>query len=140
MFQQHETDTPKKGIAVSRSQPELHTQILSPRRYEDSFRKDACTSTEAYEDLPNRQSLAQRHKQDNECGHGDSILRKKIDEELNISNRKHQKLDYTPGISIKRQHKFDGDHDSEVDDEMDPRFRYESDYDKKPLRVFHAQR
>lgn len=67
-------------------------------------------------------------------------MRKKNDEELNISNRKHQRLDSRPGISVKRYHKFSGEHDSEVDDEMDPRFRYESDYDKKPLRVFHAQR
>ncbi|XP_060099675.1 centrosome and spindle pole-associated protein 1 isoform X2 [Heteronotia binoei] len=139
-YTKHETDTQKKGISVSRSQPELHTQISSPRRDEDFFRKDASTSAEAYEGLPNRQSLDQHHKSDNECGHGDSILRKKIDEELNISNRRNQKLDSRPVISVRRYHKFEGDHDSEVDDEMDPKFRYESDYDKKPLRVFHAQR
>nr|XP_056710350.1 centrosome and spindle pole-associated protein 1 [Euleptes europaea] len=135
-----ETDTHKKGIAVSRSQPELLTQILSPRRDEDSFRKDACTSTEAYDGLPNRQSLDQHHKPNNECGRGDSILLKKTDEEPNISNRKQQRLDSKSGISIRRYQKFDGDHDSEVDGEMDPRFRYESDYDKKPLRVFYGQR
>ncbi|XP_077208346.1 centrosome and spindle pole-associated protein 1 isoform X4 [Paroedura picta] len=139
-YTKHETDTHKKGIAVSKSQPELHTQTLSPRRDEDSLRKDACTSTETYEDVPKRQSLDQHHKPDNERGHGDNILHKKIDEELNISSRKHRRLDSRPGISIRRYHKFDGNHDSEVDDEMDPRFRYESDYDKKPLRVFHAQR
>ncbi|XP_054841037.1 centrosome and spindle pole-associated protein 1 isoform X2 [Eublepharis macularius] len=139
-YTEYETDTHKKGIAVSKSQPKLYIQTLSPRKDEDFFRKDASTSTEAYEGLPNRQSLEQHHKSDNESGRGDSTLHKKIDEEPNISNRKHQRLDSKPGISIRRYHKFDGDHDSEVDDKMDPRFRYESDYDKKPLRVFHPQR
>ncbi|XP_048363427.1 centrosome and spindle pole-associated protein 1 isoform X4 [Sphaerodactylus townsendi] len=135
-----QTEPHKKGIAFSRSQPELHTQILSPRRDEDTFRKDACTSTEACDRLSNRQSLDEHHKPDNECDRGDSILRKKTDEEPNISNRKHQRVDSKPGISVRGYQKFDGDHDSEVDEEMDPRFRYESDYDRKPLRVFHAQR
>ncbi|XP_053105235.1 centrosome and spindle pole-associated protein 1 isoform X2 [Hemicordylus capensis] len=135
---EHDTNTQKKSASVIRSQPELHIRGLSPRRDEYSFKKDACTSTEGYELLPNkRQSLDQYHKPDNESGHRNRILHKKLDEELKTSNRKHQRLGSKPDISIGRHRQFNEDNS---DDAMDPRFRYESDYDKKPLRVFHTLR
>nr|XP_028592610.1 centrosome and spindle pole-associated protein 1 isoform X3 [Podarcis muralis] len=139
---EHDTDTNKKGIAVTRSQPALHTPALQPPiRDEEFFKKDACTSTDAFEELSDkRQSVDQHHKPKNDVGHGDSLLHKQLDEVLNISNRKHQRLDSKPETFSRRHHRFDEGHDPEIDDEMDPRFRYESDYDKKPLRVFHAQR
>ncbi|XP_061456614.1 centrosome and spindle pole-associated protein 1 isoform X2 [Rhineura floridana] len=138
---EHDTDTLTKIIAVTRTQPALHTPNLSPRRDEESFRKDACTSTEIREGLSSkRQSVDQNHKLNNEIGHGDTILHKKLDEELNISDRKLQRLDCKPDTSTRRHHRFDEGHVPEINDEMDPRFRYESDYDKRPLRVFHAQR
>ncbi|XP_062986879.1 centrosome and spindle pole-associated protein 1 isoform X2 [Elgaria multicarinata webbii] len=138
---EHDTDKHQKGIVVTNIQSALHTPNLSPRRDEESFKKDACTSTDTYEMLSNRrQLLDQHHKPDNEIGCGDSILYKKLDEKLNISNRKHQRPDGKPDISTRRHPRFDEDYEPEINDEMDPRFRYESDYDKKPLRVFHAQR
>nr|XP_034981647.1 centrosome and spindle pole-associated protein 1 isoform X7 [Zootoca vivipara] len=132
---EHDIDTHKKGIAVTRSQPALHTSALQPPiRDEEFFKKDACTSTDTFEELSDkRQSVDQYHKPNNDVGHGDTLLHKQLDEVLNISNRKHQRLD-------RRHYRFDEGHDPETDYEMDPRFRYESDYDKKPLRVFHAQR
>ncbi|CAI5779408.1 Uncharacterized protein PODLI_1B039996 [Podarcis lilfordi] len=139
---QHDTDTNKKGIAVTRSQPALHTPALQPPiRDEEFFKKDACTSTDTFEELSDkRQSVDQHHKPKNDIGQGDTLLHKQLDEVLNISNRKHQRLDSKPETFSRRHHRFDEGHDPEIDDEMDPRFRYESDYDKKPLRVFHAQR
>ncbi|XP_066479855.1 centrosome and spindle pole-associated protein 1 isoform X2 [Tiliqua scincoides] len=136
---EHDTSTYQKSIAVSSAQPELHSHILSSRRDEDSFKKDACTSTESYEVFSNKiPSLDQHHKPGNESGGGDRILHKKLDE-LKIPNRKHQQLDNKPDISSGRHCGCGGDYNPEIYDEMDPRFRYESDYDKKPLRVFHAQ-
>ncbi|XP_053251938.1 centrosome and spindle pole-associated protein 1 isoform X11 [Podarcis raffonei] len=139
---EHDTDTNKKGIAVTRSQPALHTPALQPPiRDEEFFKKDACTSTDTFEELSDkRQSVDQHHKPKNDVGHGDTLLHKQLDEVLNISNRKHQRLDSRPETFSRRHHRFDEGHDPEIDDEMDPRFRYESDYDRKPLRVFHAQR
>ncbi|KAH0617657.1 hypothetical protein JD844_016118 [Phrynosoma platyrhinos] len=131
-----DTDTYRKSTLVTRKQPELHMPL---RRDEESLKKDAYTSTETYEGLSNSRSLLdQHHRPDNEIGCGDSVLHKKLAEKLNISNQKHQKLDGKSCISPRRLHIFD--HDPEINDEMDPRFRYESDYDKKPLRVFHPQK
>ncbi|XP_042321146.1 centrosome and spindle pole-associated protein 1 isoform X3 [Sceloporus undulatus] len=133
---EHDTDTYRKSTLVSREQSELHMPL---RRDEESLKKDASTSTETYEGLSNsKPSLDQHHRSDNETGCGDSVLHEKLDEKLNISNKKHQKLDGKSCISPRRHRIFD--HDPEINDEMDPRFRYESDYDRKPLRVFHAQR
>ncbi|KAJ6664028.1 hypothetical protein lerEdw1_008982 [Lerista edwardsae] len=136
---EHDTNTYQKSIAVTRAKPESHTHILSTKRDEDSFKKDACTSTDTYEVFRNKiPSIDQHHKPENESGGGDRILHKKLGE-LKIPNRKHQQLDNKPDISSRRHCECGGDHDPEIYDEMDPRFRYESDYDKKPLRVFHAQ-
>lgn len=140
MYRQHDTSTCHKNIAVSRTQPKLPDHNLSTRRDEDFFKKDACTSTETCEVFPNKiPSLDQHHKPENESGGGDRILLKKLDE-LKIPNKKHQRLDNKPDISSGKYCGCSGDNDPEIYNVMDPRFRYESDYDKKPLRVFHAQR
>nr|XP_060631412.1 centrosome and spindle pole-associated protein 1 isoform X4 [Anolis sagrei ordinatus] len=132
-------DTRTKGTAVTRVQSELLMPNSPLRRDEEPLKKDACISTDNYEGLSNsRTSLDQHYRPDHEVGSGDHVLHKKLDEKLNISNKKHQKLDSKPCICHRKHHKFDDD--PEISDEMDPRFRYESDYDKKPLRVFHAQR
>ncbi|XP_013911093.1 PREDICTED: centrosome and spindle pole-associated protein 1 [Thamnophis sirtalis] len=137
---QREHDTDKQNFAVSRIQSELYAPNVSFQKDEDSRKKDAYTSTDTYDGLSNiRLLLDQQHKQDIEPGSGDLLLNKTLDEKLNISSRKQGKLDGKPDNYSQRHHKYE-DHDPEINDEMDPRFRYESDYDKKPLRVFHAQR
>ncbi|XP_060631410.2 centrosome and spindle pole-associated protein 1 isoform X2 [Anolis sagrei] len=136
---ERDPDTRTKGTAVTRVQSELLMPNSPLRRDEEPLKKDACISTDNYEGLSNsRTSLDQHYRPDHEVGSGDHVLHKKLDEKLNISNKKHQKLDSKPCICHRKHHKFDDD--PEISDEMDPRFRYESDYDKKPLRVFHAQR
>ncbi|KAG8147736.1 hypothetical protein E2320_014144, partial [Naja naja] len=136
----HDTDIHKHNFAVSRIQSELYGPNVSFQKDEESSKKDACTSTDNYDGLSNiRLLLDQQHKQDIEPGFGDSLLNKALDEKLNISSQKQGKLDGKPDNYSQRHHKYE-DHDPEINDEMDPRFRYESDYDKKPLRVFHAQR
>ncbi|XP_039191133.1 centrosome and spindle pole-associated protein 1 isoform X4 [Crotalus tigris] len=136
----HDTDIHKQNFAVNRTQSELYAPNVSFQKDEESSKKDACTATDTYDGLSNiRLLLDQQHKQDIETGLGDSLLNKTLDEKLNISSRKQGKLDGKSDNYFHRHHKCE-DHDPEINDEMDPRFRYESDYDKKPLRVFHAQR
>ncbi|XP_058030286.1 centrosome and spindle pole-associated protein 1 isoform X2 [Ahaetulla prasina] len=136
----HDTDIHKQNFPVSRIQSELYAPNVSFQKDEESSKKDAYTSTDTYDGLSNlRLLLEQQHKQDIEPGFGDSLLNKTLDEKLNISSRKQGKPDGKPDNCSQRYHKYE-DHDPEINDEMDPRFRYESDYDKKPLRVFHAQR
>uniref|UniRef100_A0A8C3S262 Centrosome and spindle pole-associated protein 1 n=1 Tax=Chelydra serpentina TaxID=8475 RepID=A0A8C3S262_CHESE len=136
-----------------RVQPGLRSQIQLSCADSEPPKKDAFTSTEAYEELLNRKRLEEdRYRRlDDEAELRDRILHKKLDEELDISNRKHHRFDCKPDISPRRHQRFDEDrhfdrrhykldYDPEINEEMDPRFRYESDYDKKPLRVFHAER
>ncbi|XP_067409755.1 centrosome and spindle pole-associated protein 1 [Emydura macquarii macquarii] len=150
---EHETERSKKTTAITRVQPELRSQIQPSFTDSEPPKKDAFTSTEAYEELLNRKRLEEdRYRRlDDEAELRDRILHKKLDEELDISNRKHRGFDSKPDIYPRRHHRFDEDrdfdrryyrldHDPEINEEMDPRFRYESDYDKKPLRVFHAER
>uniref|UniRef100_A0ABM5GBT5 Centrosome and spindle pole-associated protein 1 isoform X2 n=1 Tax=Pogona vitticeps TaxID=103695 RepID=A0ABM5GBT5_9SAUR len=138
---EHDRDTHQKSTTDTRIWSDLYSPNFSPRRDEESVKKDACTSTETFEGLSNRKlSLIQHPKSDNETGCEDSILHKKLDEKLNIYNRRNQRLDDKPDTSARRHHKFDDGHEPEINEGMDPRFRYESDYDKKPLRVFHTPR
>ncbi|XP_063155432.1 centrosome and spindle pole-associated protein 1 isoform X2 [Candoia aspera] len=136
----HDTDIHKQNFDVSKVQSELYASNVSSQKDEENSKKDACTSTDTYEGLSNKRLLLdQQRKPDIETGFGDSLLNKTLDEKLNISSQKRGKLEGKPDNCSGRHHKCE-DHDPEINDEMDPRFRYESDYDKKPLRVFHAQR
>ncbi|XP_048696833.1 centrosome and spindle pole-associated protein 1 isoform X6 [Caretta caretta] len=149
----HETERSKKTTAITRVQPGLRSQIQPSCADSEPPKKDAFTSTDAYEELLNRRRLEEDpyRRLDDEAELRERILYKKLDEELDISNRKHHRFDSKPDISPRRHHRFDEDrhfdrrhykldYDPEINEEMDPRFRYESDYDKKPLRVFHAER
>uniref|UniRef100_A0A8C0GT08 Uncharacterized protein n=1 Tax=Chelonoidis abingdonii TaxID=106734 RepID=A0A8C0GT08_CHEAB len=148
-----ETERSKKTTAFTRVQPGLRSQVQPSCADSEPPKKDAFTSTEAYEELLNRRRLEEDRycRLDDEAELRDRILHKKLDEELKISNRKHHRFEGKPDISPRRHHRFDEDrhfdrrhykldYDPEINEEMDPRFRYESDYDKKPLRVFHAER
>ncbi|CAM5089650.1 unnamed protein product [Eretmochelys imbricata] len=150
---EHETERSKKTTAITRVQPGLRSQIQPSCADSEPPKKDAFTSTDAYEELLNRRRLEEDpyRRLDDEAELRDRILYKKLDEDLDISNRKHHRFDSKPDISLRRHHRFDEDrhfdrrhykldYDPEINEEMDPRFRYESDYDKKPLRVFHAER
>uniref|UniRef100_A0A8C8SES6 Centrosome and spindle pole-associated protein 1 n=1 Tax=Pelusios castaneus TaxID=367368 RepID=A0A8C8SES6_9SAUR len=149
----HETERSKKTTAITKIQPELRSQIQPSCTASEPPKKDAFTSTEAYEELLNRRRLEEdRYRRlDDEAELRNRILDKKLDEELDISSRKHHRFDSKLDSSPRRHHRFDEDrdfdrryyrldYDPEINEEMDPRFRYESDYDKKPLRVFHAER
>uniref|UniRef100_A0A8D0G1K3 Centrosome and spindle pole associated protein 1 n=1 Tax=Sphenodon punctatus TaxID=8508 RepID=A0A8D0G1K3_SPHPU len=149
---EHETERNKIPVAATRLQPDIHTQIQSSHRDPEPVKKDVFTSTDAYEELLNRAHLEenQYRRLDNESELRGKIPHQKI-EDLDVSNRNHHKFDSRLDIPTRRHHRFDGDRESDkrnyqldynpqINEEMDPRFRYESDYDKKPLRVFHVER
>ncbi|KAM9304205.1 centrosome and spindle pole-associated protein 1 isoform 5-T5 [Morus bassanus] len=108
---ENEMDRNKKAIAVTRLQPELHTEVQPCNTGAEPPKKDAFTSTEGYEELLNKRWLEE--------------------------DRKHHRLDEDRDFG-RRYYRVDGD--PEISEEMDPRFRCESAYDRKTPRVFYAER
>lgn len=70
---------------------------------------------------------------------------------MDISNKKHQRFANKVDVPDRRVSRFNEDRvldkqyyipdqDPEVSEEMDERFRYESDFDRRPLRVYTNNR
>lgn len=70
---------------------------------------------------------------------------------MGVSSKKHQRFDSTTDIPDRRFHRFNEDlafdkqsyrpgYDPEVSEDMDERFRYESDFDRRLLRVYTKNR
>ncbi|XP_041329714.1 centrosome and spindle pole-associated protein 1 isoform X5 [Pyrgilauda ruficollis] len=104
----HRNKTP---IAVTRLQPELHTEVQPCNTGPKPPKKDAFTSTEGCEELLNKRWLEEDRKHH------------RIDEDGDFG-RRYYRVDYDP----------------ETNAEMDPRFRSESTYDRKTPRGFYAER
>ncbi|XP_041329713.1 centrosome and spindle pole-associated protein 1 isoform X4 [Pyrgilauda ruficollis] len=107
----HRNKTP---IAVTRLQPELHTEVQPCNTGPKPPKKDAFTSTEGCEELLNKRWL-----------------------EEDRYHRKHHRID-EDGDFGRRYYRVD--YDPETNAEMDPRFRSESTYDRKTPRGFYAER
>ncbi|MBW04167.1 Centrosome and spindle pole-associated protein 1, partial [Eschrichtius robustus] len=113
-------------------------------------RKDVLTPSEAYEELLNQRRLEEDRyrKLDDEIElRNNRRVIKKTNEEVAISNKKHQRFVSKTDIPDRRFHRFNEDRafdkqyyrpgqDPEVSEEMDERFRYESDFDRRLLRVY----
>ncbi|XP_064244471.1 centrosome and spindle pole-associated protein 1 isoform X5 [Passer domesticus] len=111
---EHEMHRNKTPIAVTRLQPELHTEVQPCNTGAEPPKKDAFTSTEGCEELINKRWLEEdRH------------------------HRKHHRID-EDGDFGRRYYRVD--YDPETNAEMDPRFRSESTYDRKTPRGFFAER
>ncbi|XP_076185718.1 centrosome and spindle pole-associated protein 1 isoform X7 [Aptenodytes patagonicus] len=150
---ENEMDRNKKPIAVTRLQPELHTEVQPCNRGAEPPKKDAFTSTEGYEELLNKRWLEEDscHRLDDEVELRSRLLNKRLDEELDVPNRRHRGFASQSVIPIRKHHRLDEDrdfgrryyrmdYDPEISEEMDPRFRCESAYDRKTPRVFYAER
>lgn len=117
-------------------------------------RKDVLTPSEAYEELLNQRRLEEDRyrKLDDEIElRNNRRVIKKTNEEVGISNKKHQRFVSKTDIPDRRFHRFNEDcaldkqyyrpgQDPEVSEEMDERFRYESDFDRRLLRVYTNDR
>uniref|UniRef100_A0A674GXM8 Centrosome and spindle pole associated protein 1 n=1 Tax=Taeniopygia guttata TaxID=59729 RepID=A0A674GXM8_TAEGU len=101
----------KTTNAVTRLQPELHTEVQPCNTGAEPPKKDAFTSTEGCEELLNKRWLEE--------------------------DRKHHRID-EDGDFGRRYYRVDCD--PETNAEMDPRFRSESAYDRKTPRGFYAER
>ncbi|XP_069635582.1 centrosome and spindle pole-associated protein 1 isoform X9 [Haliaeetus albicilla] len=150
---ENEMDRNKKTIAVTRLQPELRTEVQPCNTDAEPPKKDAFTSTEGYEELLNKRWLEEDryHRLDDEVELRSGLLNKRRDEDLDVPNRRHRGFASQSVIPIRKHHRLDEDrdfgrryyrmdYDPEISDEMDPRFRCESAYDRKTPRVFYAER
>ncbi|KFQ69211.1 Centrosome and spindle pole-associated protein 1, partial [Phaethon lepturus] len=143
----------KKTIAVTTLQPERQTEVQPCNTGAEHPRKDAFTSTEGYEELLNKRCLEEDryHRLDDEVELRSRLLNKRLDEDLDVPNRRHRGFASQSVIPIRKHHRLDEDcdfgrryyrtdHDPEISEEMDVRFRCESSYDRKTPGVFYAER
>ncbi|XP_073855010.1 centrosome and spindle pole-associated protein 1 isoform X17 [Macaca fascicularis] len=144
-FRQVEKSTEPKSQRnkkpIGQVKPDLTSQKHTSCENSEGPRKDVLTPSEAYEELLNQRRL------DDELEVRNRRIIKKANEEVGISNLKHQRFASKAGIPDRRFHKFNEDRvfdrryhrpgqDPEVSEEMDERFRYESDFDRRLLRVY----
>ncbi|XP_043735402.1 centrosome and spindle pole-associated protein 1 isoform X9 [Cervus elaphus] len=156
-FRQVEKSTEKNQRSkkpISQVKPDLPSQIQSSCENSEGPRKDVLTPSEAYEELLNQRRLEEDRyrKLDDEIELRNSRrVSKKTDEEVGVSNKKHQRFDSKTDIPDRRFHRFNEDrafdkqyyrpgYDPEVSEDMDERFRYESDFDRRLLRVYTKDR
>ncbi|XP_031460731.1 centrosome and spindle pole-associated protein 1 isoform X3 [Phasianus colchicus] len=149
---EHQMDRNKKPIAVTRLQPELRPDVESCSTAAEPLRKDAFTSTEGYEELNKRRLEEDRyHRLDDEIELRSRLLNKRLDEDLDVPSRRHRGFANQSLIPIRRYHRLDEDrdfdrryyrtdYDPEISEELDPRFRCESAYERKPPRLYYSER
>ncbi|XP_047581265.1 centrosome and spindle pole-associated protein 1 isoform X12 [Lutra lutra] len=149
---EHKNQRNKKPI--SQVKPDLPSQIQTSCENSEGPRRNVLlTPSEAYEELLNKRRLEEdRYRQlDDEIELRNRRLIKKTNEEVDISNKKPQRFASKADIPDRRFHRFNEDRvfdreyyrpdqDPEVSEEMDERFRYESDFDRRLLRVYTNDR
>nr|XP_021148673.1 centrosome and spindle pole-associated protein 1 [Columba livia] len=146
-------DRNKNPIAVARPQPELQTEVQPCNTGAEPPKKDAFTSTEGYEELLNKRWLEEDryHRLGDEVELRSRLFSKRLDEDLDVPSRRYCGFASQSVIPVRKHHRFDEDrdfgrryyrmdYDPEISEEMDPRFRCESTYDRKTPRAFYAER
>ncbi|XP_012376135.2 centrosome and spindle pole-associated protein 1 isoform X3 [Dasypus novemcinctus] len=136
---------------ISQAKPDLSSQIETSCKNTEGPRKDVLIPSEAYEELLNQKRLEEdRYRQlDDEIELRNTRITKKANE-VGSSKKNHQRFANKTDIAERRFRRFNEDrvfdrqyrpdHDPEVSEEMDERFRYESDFDRRPLRVYTNER
>ncbi|NXH83431.1 CSPP1 protein, partial [Edolisoma coerulescens] len=145
----HRNKTP---IAVTRLQPERHTEVQPYNTGAELPKKDAFTSTEGCEELLNKRLLEEDryHRLDDEVELRSRLLDKRLDEDLDVPNQRHRGFASQSVISTRKHHRLDddgdfgrryyrGEYDPETNAEMDPRFRCESTYERRTPRGFYSE-
>ncbi|XP_059757805.1 centrosome and spindle pole-associated protein 1 isoform X11 [Balaenoptera ricei] len=148
------TENQRSKKPISQVKPDLPSQMQSSWENSEGPRKDVLTPSAAYEELLNQRRLEEDRyrKLDDEIElRNNRRVIKKTNEEVAISNKKHQRFVSKTDIPDRRFHRFNEDRafdkqyyrpgqDPEVSEEMDERFRYESDFDRRLLRVYTNDR
>uniref|UniRef100_A0A3Q2IEI6 Centrosome and spindle pole associated protein 1 n=1 Tax=Equus caballus TaxID=9796 RepID=A0A3Q2IEI6_HORSE len=148
---EHNSQRNKKPI--SQVKPDLPPQIHTSWENSEGPRREILTPSETYEELLNQRRLEEdRYRQlDDEIELRNRRVIQKTNEEVGISNKKHQSFANKADISDRRFRRFNEDRvfdrqyyrpdqDPEGSEEMDERFRYESDFDRRLLRVYTNDR
>ncbi|KFP24159.1 Centrosome and spindle pole-associated protein 1, partial [Colius striatus] len=143
----------KKPVAVTRLQPELHREVQACDTDAELPKKDAFTSTESYEELPNKMWLEEDcyQRSDDEIELRSQPLNRRLNEYLDVPSRRHRGFASQSVIPIRKHHRLDEarefgrryyvtDYNPKITVKMDPRFRCESGYDRKTPRVIYAER
>uniref|UniRef100_F7ETL5 Centrosome and spindle pole associated protein 1 n=1 Tax=Monodelphis domestica TaxID=13616 RepID=F7ETL5_MONDO len=128
----------EKFREVEKKNPEVSYVSLPPETYEEL--------------LTQRRLEEDRYRRlDDEIELRDTKPHKKSNEEVDIYRRKHQEIANKVAVPGGRYHRFKEDQNfdrkcyrpvygPEGSEEMNPWFRYESDFDRRPLRVFTTDR
>ncbi|XP_072590708.1 centrosome and spindle pole-associated protein 1 isoform X8 [Vulpes vulpes] len=138
---------------ICQGKPDLSSQIQTSCENSGGLGRNVLTPSEAYEELLNQRRLEEdRYRQlDDEIELRNRRIIKKTNEEVGIPNKKHQRFANKADIPDRRFRRFNDDRvfdrqyykpdqDPEVSEEMDERFRYESDFDRRLLRVYTNDR
>ncbi|KAM6216103.1 centrosome and spindle pole-associated protein 1 [Rhynchocyon petersi] len=155
-FRQVEKNTELEGERNKKStyhvKPGLPSQIDVSHQSPEGSRRDVLTPAEAYEKLLNQRRLEEdTYRQLDDAIELRNRRIRKTNEDLGIFDKKHQRFVNKADIPDRRFHRFNEDHvfdrqyhrpdpDPEVSEDMDERFRYESDFDRRPLRVYANDR
>uniref|UniRef100_A0A8P0TB35 Centrosome and spindle pole associated protein 1 n=2 Tax=Canis lupus familiaris TaxID=9615 RepID=A0A8P0TB35_CANLF len=138
---------------ICQGKPDLSSQIQTSCENSGGLGRNVLTPSEAYEELLNQRRLEEdRYRQlDDDIELRNRRIIKKTNEEVGIPNKKHQRFANKADIPDRRFRRFNDDRvfdrqyykpdqDPEVSEEMDERFRYESDFDRRLLRVYTNDR
>ncbi|XP_008852996.1 centrosome and spindle pole-associated protein 1 isoform X2 [Nannospalax galili] len=138
---------------VSQVKPDLPPQIQTLCTNSEGSRRDVLIPSETYEELLNQRRLEEdRYRQlEDEIELRSRRNLKKTNEGVSLSSAKHQNFASKAGVPERRVQRFNENHvldrqlyrqdqDPAVSEEMDERFRYESDFDRRLLRVYTNDR
>ncbi|XP_012578510.1 PREDICTED: centrosome and spindle pole-associated protein 1 isoform X2 [Condylura cristata] len=148
-----ETEYQRNKKSFSQVKPDLFSQEQTSFEHLEGPRKAVLTSSEAYEELLNQRRLEEeKYRQlDDEIELRNRRIINKTNEDVDLSNKKYQRLASKADVPDRRLHRFNEDRvfdrqycrpdqEPEVSEEMDERFRYESDFDRRLLRVYTNDR
>ncbi|XP_054983752.1 centrosome and spindle pole-associated protein 1 isoform X15 [Sorex araneus] len=134
---------------VSQVKPDLSSQIQTSFENLEGPRREVLIPSEEYEELLNQRRLEEdRYRQlDDEIELRNRRISKKSNEDQGIFNRKHQRFASKTDAPNRRSYRLNEDHafdrqyyrpdkDPEVGEEMDERFRFESDFDRRFLKMY----
>ncbi|XP_054983751.1 centrosome and spindle pole-associated protein 1 isoform X14 [Sorex araneus] len=138
---------------VSQVKPDLSSQIQTSFENLEGPRREVLIPSEEYEELLNQRRLEEdRYRQlDDEIELRNRRISKKSNEDQGIFNRKHQRFASKTDAPNRRSYRLNEDHafdrqyyrpdkDPEVGEEMDERFRFESDFDRRFLKMYPNDR
>ncbi|XP_054034952.1 centrosome and spindle pole-associated protein 1 [Dryobates pubescens] len=151
--ERNEMDRNRNPTAVSRLQPDHPPGAEPSHTGAEPPKKDAFTSTEGYEELQSKRWLEEDryHRQGGELELRSRLLGRRLDEDMDVPDRRWRGFASQSGIPIRKHHRLDEgydfgrrlyrvDYDPEMGEEVEPRLRCESAYGRKTPWASYAER